>query len=347
MMKSIVELVEAGDNLSMEEMTQAIGLIMEGNAAEELVARLLAGLHRKGESVEEIAGAAVAMRRHMTPIRTTRRDVLDVVGTGGDASGTFNISTAAAIVTAAAGVPVAKHGNRAVTSRSGSADVLAQLGVNVEADVSTVEACLDELGLCFCFAPLLHQAMKHVAAVRKKLGTPTIFNILGPLVNPAGASRQLLGVSSFKLQAILSEAVALVGTQRTLVVHGAGGIDEVSLMGPTRVVDVRPARREEFQWNPEDFAMPAVALDELRASGPAESAKRIRDVLQGRPGPALDIVEANAAAALWLAGRGPSVGECVPLAAEAIRSGAAADLLARLVRRTNSSTGASPSPPKR
>jgi anthranilate phosphoribosyltransferase len=341
MIETIVELVEAGHSLSMEQMAEAIGLIMEGDAPEDLVARLLAELHRKGESVEEIAGAALAMRRHMTPIRTSRRDVIDVVGTGGDASGTFNISTAAAIVTAAAGVPVAKHGNRAITSRSGSADVLAQLGVNVEADVATVEGCLDELGLCFCSAPLLHQAMKHVAGVRKRLRTPTIFNILGPLANPAGASRQLLGVSSFKLQAILAEAIALLGTERTLVVHGAGGLDEVSLAGPTRVLDIQVARRQELQWNPEDFAMRPVALDELRVSGPAESAERIRDILRGRPGPALDIVVANVAAALWLAGRGLSVGRCVPLAIEAIQSGAAAHLLARLVQRTNKSGGAS------
>ena len=182
------------------------------------VARLLTALHRKGETVTEVAGAAAAMRQRMTPIRSARPDLIDTCGTGGDGSKTFNISTAAALVTAAAGVPVAKHGNRGITSRSGSADVLAALGVNIDADAACVESCLDELGICFCFAPLLHSAMKHVAAVRKRLGTPTIFNILGPLVNPASAPFQLLGVGRAELQPLLAEALLRLG-----VAAGAGG----------------------------------------------------------------------------------------------------------------------------
>jgi anthranilate phosphoribosyltransferase len=337
MIGPILELVEAGQDLSMDQMAETIGVIMDGKSTEDQIARLLLGLRKKGETVEEVAGAALAMRRHMTPIRTTRRDVVDVVGTGGDASRTFNISTAAALVTAAAGVPVAKHGNRAMTSRSGSADVLAELGVNIEADVPVVEACLEELGICFCFAPLLHKAMKHVAQVRKKLGVPTLFNILGPLANPAGAPLQLLGVSGQGLQTLLAEALLLLGTKRALVVHGEGGLDEVSLSGATHVIKIEEGRSLRMTLNPEDFGMEKVNLDDLRVDGPVESAERIRAVLQGCPGPAKDIVVANAASALWLAGRGPTVGACVPLADEAIKSGATADLLGRLVERTKAS----------
>ncbi|MBN2218081.1 MAG: anthranilate phosphoribosyltransferase [Pirellulales bacterium] len=337
MIGPFLELVESGESLSMDQMAQTIGIIMEGKSTEDQISRLLVALHRKGESVEEVAGAALAMRRHMTPIHTTRADVVDVVGTGGDGSRTFNISTAAALVTAAAGVPVAKHGNRAMTSRSGSADVLTELGVNVEADVAVVEACLDQLGICFCFAPLLHKAMKHVAHVRQKLGTPTVFNLLGPLANPAGASMQLLGVSSLETQSLMAGALALLGCRRALVVHGEGGLDEVSLSGTTQVVDLQNAQERVFEWNPSDFGFEKVKLDDLRVDGPAQSAQRIRSVLQNRPGPATDIVIANAAAALWLVGRAPTVAGCVPLATEALESGAAADLLARLVEQTNQS----------
>ena len=189
---------------------------------------MLTSLRAKGETVAEVAGAAAALRQHMTPIRTRRSGVLDTCGTGGDGSGTFNISTAAALVTAAAGVPVAKHGNRAITSRTGSADVLAALGVNIEVEVAHVEQCLDELGICFCFAPLLHQSMKQVGPVRKQLGVPTLFNLLGPLSNPARAQFHLLGVGRAELRPLLAEALALLGVERALVVHGEDGLDEVT-----------------------------------------------------------------------------------------------------------------------
>ena len=201
----------------------------------------------------EVAGAAAAMRQRMTPIRSSRPDLIDTCGTGGDGSKTFNISTAAALVAAAAGVPVAKHGNRGITSRSGSADVLAALGVNIEADVACVEACLDELGICFCFAPLLHAAMKHVAPIRKQLGTPTIFNILGPLVNPASAPFQLLGVGRPELQPLLAEALLQLGVGRVLVVHGSDGLDEVTLGGVTNVIEAGGGRLQKFAWTPADF----------------------------------------------------------------------------------------------
>lgn len=334
MIEATLSAVEAGRDLTMEQMSQAIGGIMEGNCSEDEIARLLVALHRKGETVAEIAGAAAAMRQHMTPIRTRQPDVLDVVGTGGDRSGTFNISTAAALVVAAAGAPVAKHGNRRVTSPSGAADVLAKMGVDVEAEVPVVEACLDELGICFCFAPLLHRAMRHVAPVRKKLGMPTIFNILGPLANPARAPFQLLGVGRPELRPLLSEALSLLGVRRVLVVHGSDGLDEVTLGGATYVTEAKGEQFREFQWNPSDFGLEPASRESLLVDGPDQSAAVIRDILDNRPGPPRDIVVANAAAALWTVGKDESLSACARLADEAIHSGAARDLLARLVQRT-------------
>jgi anthranilate phosphoribosyltransferase len=335
MLKAKLELVEAGRDLSMEQMSEAIGQIMEGHCSQQEIARLLTALHRKGETVAEVAGAAAAMRRQMTPIRTRRTDVIDVVGTGGDGSGTFNISTAAALVTAAAGVPVAKHGNRGFTSRSGSADALAALGVNIEADVALVEACLNELGICFCFAPLLHKAMKHVAPVRKKLDHPTIFNILGPLANPAGTPFQLLGVGRAELRPLLAEALVMLGTRRTLVVHGADGLDEVTLGETTHVTEAAGGKLRQFDWTPADFGLRPAGRETMLVEGPEQSAALIRDVFDGQTGPPREIVVANAAAALWTAGRDDSLLACAGKAAEAIDSGAARELLARLAERTN------------
>ncbi len=351
MIEANLKLVEAGRDLSMDQMSETIGLIMEGRCEPDQIARLLTALHRKGETVSEVAGAAAAMRWKMTPIRTGRSDVIDVVGTGGDASGTFNISTAAALVTAAAGVPVAKHGNRRFTSRSGSADVLIALGINIEADVPTVEACLDELGICFCFAPLLHKAMKHVGPIRQKLDHPTIFNLLGPLVNPAAAPFQLLGVGRAELRPLLAQALAMLGTRRTLVVYGADGLDEVTLGGPTQVTEVGEVTEasssrgtmREFEWTPDDFGLQPAGRDAMLADGPEQSAQIIREILSGRtssPSGPRDIVVANAAAALWTVGRSfkkPSLRECARRAAEAIDSGAAQELLSRLAQRTHAS----------
>ncbi len=334
MIQTSLSVVESGGDLSMDQMAEAIGHIMEGKCPEDHIARLLVALHKKGETVEEVAGAAAAMRRHMTPIRTLHADVVDVVGTGGDRSGTFNISTAAALVTAAAGARVAKHGNRRVTSPSGAADVLAELGVNVEADVAVVEACLDELGICFCFAPLLHKAMKHVAPVRKQLGIPTIFNILGPLANPAGAPFQLLGVGKPELRALLSGALARLGARRVLVVHGSDGLDEVTLGGATLVTEANGRQFREFEWSPADFGLARCPREPLLVDGPEQSAAVIRAILENRAGPPRDVVVANAAAALWTVGKADSPGACAELADEAIRSGKARELLARLAERT-------------
>jgi anthranilate phosphoribosyltransferase len=340
MLKLALEKVEAGLDLSMDEMSAAVGLIMDGRCDEGQIERFLAALHRKGECVAEVAGAAAAMRQQMTPIRHNHPMLLDTCGTGGDGSRTFNISTAAALVTAAAGVPVAKHGNRGITSRSGSADVLGCLGVHIEAGAEVVEACLNELGVCFCFAPLLHGAMKHVSAVRKRLPHPTIFNILGPLVNPASAPLQLLGVGKAKLQTLLSEAIALLGTRRAVVVHGCDGLDEVTLGGSTDVVEVgvnespNISSIKKFQWRPADFGLAAAGTQTMLVDGPKQSAEIIRAILDGDRGPARDIVLANAAAALWIAQRADSLPQCVKMAAEAIDSGAARDLLKKLGLKT-------------
>jgi anthranilate phosphoribosyltransferase len=318
----------------MDEMAAAIGAIVSGQVAEGQIGLLLTLLHEKGETCDEVAGAALALRREMTPIRTRRSGVIDTCGTGGDGSRTFNISTAAAIVTAAAGVPVAKHGNRRITSCTGSADVLKELGVNIDASVACVERCLDELGLCFCFAPLLHQSMKHVAQVRRKLGFPTIFNLLGPLANPASARFQLLGVGKPHLRPLLADALARLGIERAIVVCGEDGLDEVTLSGTTHVSEVRSGEVREFTWTPADFDLPAAGLESMLVESPEQSAAMIGRILKGESGPPRDIVVLNAAAALWTAGKTDTPAAAAGLAATAIDTGAARELLTRLVDAT-------------
>lgn len=330
--KSVIGRVSGGLNLEMDEMAAVVGSIMDGNWADDEIALLLNALRLKGETVAEVAGAARAMRQHMTPIRTERTEVIDTCGTGGDASGTFNISTAAALVTAASGVAVAKHGNRSISSKTGSADVLAELGVHIEAPVATVEKCLDQVGICFCFAPQLHKSMQYVAAARRKLGVPTIFNLLGPLCNPASAPYQLLGVGKPHLRELLAEALSMLGAQRAVVVSGADGLDEVTISDATHVSDVHQGLVETRVWHPGDFGMQVTGKETMVVDGPAASARVIRDILDGRAGPARDIVVINAAAALWVAGVAPDLTGCVARAIDAIDSGAAKELLARWVQ---------------
>jgi len=329
--RAVIGRVSSGENLALEEMAHVLGSVMSGAWSDDEIALLLNALRVKGETVDEIAGAALAMRQHMTPIRSSRRGIIDTCGTGGDASGTFNISTAAAIVTAAAGVPVAKHGNCGITSKSGSADVLTELGVNVAASVATVERCLDEIGICFCFAPQLHTSMKHVAAARKKLGVSTIFNLLGPLCNPASAPFQLLGVGKPHLRPLLAEALGRLGARHAIVVCGEDGLDEVTLGGVTQVTEISGGTIREMSWRPADFGLAEAGSQSMLVDGPATSAARIREILGGRSGPPRDIVVLNAAAALWTAGADNAPTACAVRAAEAIDSGAARDLLARLV----------------
>jgi anthranilate phosphoribosyltransferase len=333
-----------GENLSMHEMSAAIDAIMRGEWSDAQIGVLLMGLAAKGETVDEIAGAAAAMREHMTPIRSRHAQLLDTCGTGGGGSTMFNVSTTAAIVAAAAGVPVAKHGNRSITSRSGSADVLAELGVNVEATVPQVESCLNELGLCFCYAPLAHPSMKHVAAVRRALGIRTIFNILGPLVNPARATHQLLGAGRPELRPILAGAMARLGTERTLVVSGEDGLGDVTLAGVTQVTEVtglaaslatRGDGLRDFTWTPEDFGLAQQSLDGLAVDSPAESAAIVRQVLDGIHGPARDLVILNAAAALVTFGKTDEPKLAAAQCAAAIDEGVAETLLARLAQRSH------------
>ncbi len=319
----------AGQNLSLEEATAAFDLVMSGRSSEQEISALLLGLREKGETVDEVAGAARSLRKHMTPVRTRRTGLVDTCGTGGDGSGTFNISTAAAIVTAAAGVPVAKHGNRSISSRSGSADVLAELGVNVEASVACVEQCLDEIGICFCFAPHLHPAMKHVGSVRKKLGVPTVFNLLGPLCNPAQAPYQVLGVGKPHLHRLMAEALARVGVERAVVVCGGDGLDEVTLSGPTTVLKIENGEVHEFQWTPANFGLEPAGRETMLIDGPEASAAMIRRVLDGEKGPPRDIVILNAAAAIFIAGAAPTPRAAAEKVAEAIDNGAAKNLLTR------------------
>lgn len=321
----------ARHDLSAEQMRGFMREVMAGRCGDAEAAAMLIALRMKGESATEIAAAAAVLREQMVPLVTGRDDVLDTCGTGGDDSGTFNISTAAALVAAGAGVPVVKHGNRAVSSRSGSADVLAALGVRVEADAACARRCLDGAGLAFCFAPHFHPALKHIAPVRRRLGLRTIFNCLGPLANPACAPYQLLGVGRVELLDVLADALAQLGTRRALLVCGRDGLDEVSLAAPTLVREVRGHRVAAWEWTADDFGLEPGSLKEVQASGAEESAAIIRDVLAGRPGPAQRLVLANAAAALLAAERAASPREGVALARASLESGQARNVLERLV----------------
>ncbi|WP_164101670.1 anthranilate phosphoribosyltransferase [Candidatus Laterigemmans baculatus] len=336
--ENAIRRVRRGEDLEAEEMAGLIGALLDGAVAagEAAVGELLVALHAKGETAGELVGAARAMRAHMTPIRNPQGTtaLLDTCGTGGSGSGTFNISTAAAIVISSAGVAVAKHGNRRATSRSGSADVLSELGVRIESDRETVERLLAELNLCFCFAPVLHPAMRHVAEIRRSLGVPTLFNLLGPLCNPAGATHQLLGAGKTATQSILAEALAALGTTRSVVVRGEDGQDEVSLDGTTTAIEVRGGDSPEtltHAWTAATFGLSPSGADALQAADPAESARIIGEVLEGRRGPCRDIVLANAATGLWLVERCRTLREGVELAADRIDSGAARQQLERFV----------------
>lgn len=330
--QEIIAKVQAGNSLSLDEMASAIGQMMQGGWTEEQMAALLLGLNEKGLVVDEVAGAAKAMRDHMVCIRAPHQALIDTCGTGGDGSGTFNISTATALVIAGAGVSVAKHGNRSVTSRSGSADVLARLGVNIEASVETIERCLEEVGICFCFAPLMHGSMKHVAPVRKKLGVPTIFNFLGPLCNPANAPFQLLGVGKAEYRELLAKALFRLGTSKAVFVTGRDGLDEVTLSDATDVTIASEEGLVSVVWQPEEFGLSRQGKETMLVDGPEASAAMIREVLSGEQGASRDIVVLNAAAALWTIGKSDSLDTCARLAEEAIDSGAASKTLARLVK---------------
>jgi anthranilate phosphoribosyltransferase len=326
----VLHALAARENLSSEQMRWVMEEIMQGRAGEAEAAAFLMGMRSKGESAAEIADAARVLRAHMLAWTPSRAPVLDTCGTGGDGSATFNVSTATALVVAGAGVPVVKHGNRSVSSKSGSADVLAVLGLSLEDGVAEAQAALDRAGLAFCFAPKFHPALRHVAALRKRLGIPTLFNCLGPLANPAGAARQLLGVGRRGLLDLLAQALAMIGTEHALIVHGADGLDEVTLSGITHVREVTCGAIHSWEWRPEDFGLAPVALSEVQVNDANESAQRVLEVLDGKEGAALRLVLANAAAALRAAERVTTLREGVDAARHAIQSGNARAVLEKL-----------------
>ena len=333
-------------SLSREQARDVMSEILAGKATDAQIAALLVALHMKGETVEEIVGFAEAIRAAATPLPLTRDSALDVsgterdalvdtCGTGGDASGTFNISTATALIVAGAGVRVAKHGNRSMTSKCGSADVMEALGVKVDLPPARLGACLEQVGIAFLFAPLMHSAMKHVQPARRELKLRTVFNLLGPLTNPAKASAQVVGVYSADLVDKLAEALSILGLRRALVVHGDDGLDEITITGPTRVAEVRLGNVRTYEVTPEEFGIRRASLKEISGGDAQQNADIIRDILEGNKSPCRDVVLLNAAAALVAAERADSIAAALPCAIKAVDTGAARTKLAALVEFTN------------
>lgn len=337
----VVDSALEGRDASAKNVEEAVAAIMDGEADPLDIAAMLTALAAKGEAATEITGAARAMISRATRITSRRERLLDTCGTGGDGLHTFNISTATALVTAACEVPVAKHGNRSVSSSSGSSDVLAALGVEIALPPAAVSECLDELGIGFCFAPLFHGAMKHAAPVRGQLGFRTLFNLVGPLTNPAAAHCQLLGANCERTAGLLAEALRQLGRPRGLVVCGNDELDEVSLWGGTLALEVNGSDNpiQEHRWQASDFGLETCDVESLRVSSPSESASVIRDLLAGQPGPARNIVLANTSAALLVADRVDDLAEGVSLAAGSLDDGSAASLLDDLVACTNRLAG--------
>jgi anthranilate phosphoribosyltransferase len=332
-LRPLLARVAAGHRLSEAEAEAAFEIIMSGDATPSQMGGLLMGMRVRGESVDEITGAARIMRSKAVTLKAPP-GTIDTCGTGGDGSGTFNVSTATALVLAGAGVPVAKHGNRALSSRSGSADVLTALGVNIDCDMAVVQRCLDEIGIGFLMAPRHHSATRHVAPTRVELATRTIFNLLGPLSNPAGATRQLVGVFAPEWVVPMAEVLGRLGAEHAWVVHGSG-IDELTTAGATTVAEFKDGRVRSFEVVPEDAGLPRAALDALKGGEPAHNASLMRGVLAGETGPLRDVVLLNAAAGFIIVGRAADLREGAAIAADALDSGKAAGVLERLVAETN------------
>lgn len=328
----LIEKLVRHEDLTTDEAAQAMREVMEGRAAPNALAGLLAALVMKGERPEEIAGLARTMREHAVQLTTSPGDVFDTCGTGGDRSGTFNVSSAAAVVVAACGVKVAKHGNRSVSSRCGSADLFEELGVNLAAPPAVVEQTLRNANIAFFFAPTFHPSMRHAAPIRKEMGIRTTFNLLGPLTNPAGATRQIVGVPRPELTQVMARALMLLGAKRAWVVHGAGGIDEISTTGHTKVSECRDGAVHTFFIHPGEFGLAKASPADLQGGDAMANAAIIRSVLEGTKGAPRDIVAFNAGAALLVAGRVSSIRDGIAMAASAIDSGAARDTLERMVR---------------
>lgn len=325
--RQLIAKVADGAPLPEQEAREAFDIMMSGDATPAQVGGFLMALRVRGETVDEITGGARVMREKALTIAAPE-GALDTCGTGGDASGTYNISTAAAIVLAAAGVPIAKHGNRAMSSKSGSADVLAELGVNIEAETDVVERCLKELGIGFMLAPKHHSAMRHVGPVRAELGTRTIFNLLGPLANPAGTRRQLIGVFDRKWIVPMAEVLGRMGSEHVWVVHGSDGLDELTTTGVTHVAEFKDGSVREFEISPDDAGLPVAEPAALKGGDAAHNAQAIHDLLAGEPSAYRDIVLLNTGAALVVAGKTDTLKDGVALAAKTIDAGLAAEKLA-------------------
>jgi anthranilate phosphoribosyltransferase len=330
-LRQTIAKVASGQTLNQNEAAEAFEVVMSGTATPAQIGALVMALRVRGETVDEIAGAARALRAHALPVQAPP-GAIDTCGTGGDAKGTFNISTCAAFVVAGAGVPVAKHGNRSISSRSGSADVLAALGVNIEASPETISRSIADCGLGFMFAPAHHPAMRHVAEVRAELGTRTIFNLLGPLANPASTKFQIVGVFAKEWVEPIAQVLGLLGVERAWVVHGDDGLDELTTTGVSDVAAIDAGRISTFRVSPRNAGLPEARPEDLVGGTAVENAAHIRALLNGMKGPFRDIVLLNAGAALLVAGKANSLREGVGLAAEAIDSGKAASVLEALVK---------------
>ncbi len=335
MIKEAISKVVKGEDLSEAEMSCVMNEVMTGAASPGQIGSFITALRMKGETVSEITGGARVMREKATKVVAPSGDIVDTCGTGGDEAMTFNISTAAAFVAAGCGAVVAKHGGRAVSSKSGSADVLKALGVNIEAEAGRVEECLREAGIGFLFAPLLHGAMKYAAPIRRELGIRTIFNILGPLTNPAGAKAQVLGVYDPALTDTLAKVLFNLGSTHAFVVRGEDGLDEITLADETRITELKDGSIKTYHIKPEDFGFKRCALSDLKGGGPEENARIIKDILSGKKGPQRDVVILNGAAAVVAAGRAVGFKEGIAAARGAIDSGEAMNKLERLKEITN------------
>lgn len=335
MINETIAKVVDGLPVDRSEAQAAMAAIMSGDCTHAQIGAFLVALRIRGETVDQISGFAQAMRENCVRINTRHADVVDTCGTGGDALDTFNVSTAAALVTAAAGVPVAKHGNRSVSSTCGSADVLQALGVRIDLEPFEVETCIDELMIGFLFAPSLHPAMKHAIGPRRELGLRTVFNVLGPLTNPAGARRQLLGVFAPELTEVLARTLGELGSIHAMVVHGLDGMDELSTVGPTRVSELRDGRVRTYEVTPESFGLRRATIEEIAGGDPKQSAEILQRAIAGDGGATTDITVLNAGAAIYVGGLANTLGEGIEIARETIASGAATRKLEDLCAMTN------------
>jgi anthranilate phosphoribosyltransferase len=332
--KDFIAKVSDGHALSPEEAREAFEVILSGSATPSQLGGFLMALRVRGESIAEVTGAVATMRSKMIPVKAPA-NAMDIVGTGGDNSGSYNISTCTALVVAGSGVPVAKHGNRSLSSKSGAAEALAELGVNIDIDARKISDCINRAGIGFMFAPLHHAAMKHVGPTRMELGTRTIFNLLGPLTNPAGVKRQMVGVFARKWVEPLAEALRELGSDKAWVVHGSDGMDEITTTGPTAIAELKNGTIRSFEISPEDVGLAVSDPKDLKGGLPSENAKALRDVLAGAKNAYRDVVLLNAAASLLVADKVETLKDGVEMAAQSIDSGSAADTLEKLVAASN------------